>query len=121
MFHETDIVMAALNHAFDRRRETGETVDERRDAPYRPARVSKIARQRAGVVVRKCDNLLRSNEIRGKKSRAAARGQKNQIHLCETGEVVKERSGSKCAAANEGIRRLGSEHQDLHVVGTYTG
>ena len=121
MLHDAEVEMPSFNSLFDRRRKTCETVNQRRDASYRPAGVSKTARGGAAIVVRECDDLLRADEARGKKRGAPARGYQDQVHFGKTGEVMQKRGGSKRAAAVQRIRRFGRQHQDLHGVGTLTG
>ena len=78
MFDDTEIVDAAVvsdqfpDRKLDRRRKTGETVNERRHAPQCPAGVSDITRNQAAVVARKRNYLLRSDEARRQKRRASA-------------------------------------------------
>jgi hypothetical protein len=114
VFHEAEIVAAALDGVLDWGGEAGETVYERRDGSQGPAGVSEIAGGEAGVVVGECDDLLGSDETRGEKRRAAVGGEQDEVHLSESGEVVQERGGPERTAAVERIRGFGGEHQNLH-------
>src|SRR5579863_1749104 len=99
----------------DLRSKTGETVYERRDAADRAAGVTGIARQNAGVVVRKRNYLLCPHKASRKRRRTPAPGYQDEIHLRKAGEVVQQRSGSKCATAVQRPGRFRREHQNFHV------
>ncbi len=121
MFDDPEVVLSICNRLFDGTSEPGEALDQRRNAPNRPAAVTKVSSDSAPAVRWQRNRMLRLHQARRKIGRQSAVGELDQIDVGEAVKIVKQRGDTKGAATLQRVGRLGRKNQRFRVSGYRRG
>jgi hypothetical protein len=117
VFHDSEIIAAASDDAFDFPALPSQPVHQRRHAPQCACGIPDISGQKVPPMLRERDYILVLYETVWQKRRLSAVRQDDEIHLCKVSKVMQKGSDPKRPASVQWIRRLRGKHQGFHSMG----